>query len=276
MVETHDSAGWYPDPTGNHQLRYWDGDTWLGNVSDQGVTSDDPLGGKPLPSPSQAASEDRASGQPQPSSTTKSKTAIIVGALVAVVVIAAAVFFLTRGDGNNTVALKDKPVTFTDAGKDATRPTVHAVKVEGNRAVTVTVKGDDANLVPAIIIETNQQVVDAVNSHISDASDQLGGDKLKDVCSNLREEDIGATGNVTYFFDFAGDAGSELRTVVPVPAAGNFEFVPVLLDENGDCRGGKVTTTIAAVPLDLGKVSNLSDLDSVLSVDSNLSDFIPN
>src|SRR5262245_23343370 len=120
MVETHDSADWYPDPTGNHQLRYWDGDTWLGNVSDQGVTSDDPLGGKPLPSPSQAASEDRASGQPQPSSTTKSKTAIIVGALVAVVVIAAAVFFLTRGDGNNTVALKDKPVTFTDAGKDAT------------------------------------------------------------------------------------------------------------------------------------------------------------
>jgi uncharacterized protein DUF2510 len=274
MVETNDPAGWYSDPTGNHELRYWDGYTWLDNVSDRGVTSDDPLGGKPLPSPSQAASGAPAAGQPQPSSTTKSKAPIIIGAVVAVVVIAAAVFFFTRGDGNDTVALKDKPVTFSDEGKDATRPTVHAVKVEGNRAVTMTVKGDDANLVPAIIVQTNQQVVDSVNSQISDASDQLGGDKLKDVCSNLREEDIGAKGNVTYFFDFAGDAGSELRTFVPVPAAGNFEFVPVLLDDNGDCKGGKVTTTIAAVPLDLGNVSNLSDLDSVLSDDSNLSEFI--
>jgi len=27
-------AGWLPDPTGEHRLRYWDGATWTDNVSD--------------------------------------------------------------------------------------------------------------------------------------------------------------------------------------------------------------------------------------------------
>ncbi len=97
--------------------------------------------------------------------------------------------------------------------------------------------------------------------------------KLKDACSNLREEDIGAKGNVAYFFDTAADAGSELKSFTIMPAAGQFEFVPVLIDDNGDCKAGKVTTTLTAVPLDLRDVSNLSDLESVLSDDSNLSDF---
>ena len=39
--------GWHPDPTGGHQLRYWDGRTWSEHVSDDGVAAVDPL-----PSPS--------------------------------------------------------------------------------------------------------------------------------------------------------------------------------------------------------------------------------
>ncbi len=35
-------AQWYPDPSGRHELRYWEGSRWTGNVSDQGVTSIDP------------------------------------------------------------------------------------------------------------------------------------------------------------------------------------------------------------------------------------------
>jgi len=30
-------AAWHPDPTGRHQLRYWDGQDWTEHVSDQGV-----------------------------------------------------------------------------------------------------------------------------------------------------------------------------------------------------------------------------------------------
>jgi hypothetical protein len=36
-------AAWSPDPTGRHQLRYWDGSAWTANVSDDGVVSQDPV-----------------------------------------------------------------------------------------------------------------------------------------------------------------------------------------------------------------------------------------
>jgi hypothetical protein len=36
--------GWYPDPTGRHQQRYWDGRQWSHRVADNGVKADDPEG----------------------------------------------------------------------------------------------------------------------------------------------------------------------------------------------------------------------------------------
>lgn len=35
-------AGWYPDPTGHHQSRYWDGTQWSEHVRNTLVTSDPP------------------------------------------------------------------------------------------------------------------------------------------------------------------------------------------------------------------------------------------
>lgn len=37
-------ASWFPDPTGRHELRYWDGMRWTEPVSDHGVTGQHPLG----------------------------------------------------------------------------------------------------------------------------------------------------------------------------------------------------------------------------------------
>jgi Domain of unknown function (DUF4041)/T5orf172 domain/Protein of unknown function (DUF2510) len=37
------SGQWHPDPMGRHQLRFWDGTVWSEHVSDNGVTSIDPL-----------------------------------------------------------------------------------------------------------------------------------------------------------------------------------------------------------------------------------------
>jgi hypothetical protein len=34
-------GGWYADPTGRHQYRYWDGFAWTSSVSDNGIRSDD-------------------------------------------------------------------------------------------------------------------------------------------------------------------------------------------------------------------------------------------
>ena len=36
-------ANWHADPTGRHELRYWDGAAWTDHVSDQGVTTTDPV-----------------------------------------------------------------------------------------------------------------------------------------------------------------------------------------------------------------------------------------
>lgn len=36
-------ADWYPDPTGRHAHRYWDGAVWTGHVADNGVSSWDPI-----------------------------------------------------------------------------------------------------------------------------------------------------------------------------------------------------------------------------------------
>jgi uncharacterized protein YxjI len=40
-------AAWHPDPTGRHQLRYWDGTQWTDHVSNNGVTGSDPVQGRP-------------------------------------------------------------------------------------------------------------------------------------------------------------------------------------------------------------------------------------
>ncbi|MHB8050853.1 MAG: DUF805 domain-containing protein [Coriobacteriia bacterium] len=36
-------AAWHQDPTGRHQLRYWDARQWTQHVSDNGAVSTDPL-----------------------------------------------------------------------------------------------------------------------------------------------------------------------------------------------------------------------------------------
>jgi putative membrane protein len=36
-------SGWYDDPSGRHQQRYWDGGTWTSRVSDGGVVGADPV-----------------------------------------------------------------------------------------------------------------------------------------------------------------------------------------------------------------------------------------
>jgi hypothetical protein len=39
------APGWQPDPTGRHEYRYWDGTKWSDDVSDGGVTANDPVAG---------------------------------------------------------------------------------------------------------------------------------------------------------------------------------------------------------------------------------------
>lgn len=60
------AAAWHPDPTGRHELRYWDGSQWTEHVSDQGVQSTSPVnadGGVPQGGQSQPAQQDQQPAQ---------------------------------------------------------------------------------------------------------------------------------------------------------------------------------------------------------------------
>jgi hypothetical protein len=78
-------AGWYPDPHGAHQYRYWGGTQWTEHVSDDGVPSVDGSGG-PRGTPAVVSRD--ASATPARLTSTKKKP------WLAVVVIAAAVAVL--------------------------------------------------------------------------------------------------------------------------------------------------------------------------------------
>lgn len=43
MPVSETPANWHPDPTGRHELRYWDGTAWTDHVSDRGITGTDPV-----------------------------------------------------------------------------------------------------------------------------------------------------------------------------------------------------------------------------------------
>jgi uncharacterized protein YxjI len=54
------APNWYPDPTGRHEHRYWDGNAWTDHVSDRGVTGSDPVqGGAPAQQQPQQTRLDR-------------------------------------------------------------------------------------------------------------------------------------------------------------------------------------------------------------------------
>ncbi len=46
------NPGWWPDPFGRHEHRYYDGKKWTDHTSDKGVSSVDPMSPLPATSPS--------------------------------------------------------------------------------------------------------------------------------------------------------------------------------------------------------------------------------
>ena len=70
MNEPARPANWYPDPTGRHQHRYWDGTAWTDQVADNQVTGTDPPtmppAATPPVAPTVAAPPAPAPGAPPP------------------------------------------------------------------------------------------------------------------------------------------------------------------------------------------------------------------
>jgi uncharacterized protein (AIM24 family) len=62
------NADWHPDPTGRHELRYWDGSQWTEHVVDKGVQSTSPMdaGGQPAQQAQPQQSQPQSQPQQQP------------------------------------------------------------------------------------------------------------------------------------------------------------------------------------------------------------------
>lgn len=77
------SAGWFPDPGGRHQWRYWDGTRWTDAVADQGVTGVEPVAGPGVHPVTQPPRGGDPTGPPGPGqrspSTSPAGVAVMVG-----------------------------------------------------------------------------------------------------------------------------------------------------------------------------------------------------
>ena len=78
------AAGWYPDPTGRFEHRYWDGSAWTDYAARDGVQSQDPVAGGASLGPLPAMSSPAGLGAPaatssRPSRSTKVKVLFLAG-----------------------------------------------------------------------------------------------------------------------------------------------------------------------------------------------------
>jgi Protein of unknown function (DUF2510) len=121
------TPGWYPDPTGGHQLRYFDGNVWTEHVSDNGVQSMAPVAAAPPVQPAQPAEPVQRPAQtagPAPTAASPSgpppkrrggalKWIVAVVAVVVVLFIGAVVVQVVSDDKDK----KQAGGAFVDAGQ---------------------------------------------------------------------------------------------------------------------------------------------------------------
>ena len=100
---------------------------------------------------------------------------------------------------------------------------MHTVHIKANTVVLFTVKSDNQDAEPGIVVLTQQKTVDEVTNKIQGARELLSS-TLKDACSNLREEDIGAKGNFVYLARASDSAGTQLDAFMVVPDRGRLRF----------------------------------------------------
>lgn len=130
MPESTTPAGWYIDPFGQADGRYWNGLRWTDAVSRGGVTLKLPPDPDQVAIPPIPGSELRApagpsagpQGTPPPASPKRSPALAVIGVLVAIAVAVLIVVVLTRDDSGDTPT----PATDTPAstGAPVTEPPV--------------------------------------------------------------------------------------------------------------------------------------------------------
>mgnify|MGYP001826675004 CR=1 FL=1 len=137
MTNQESPAGWYSDPTGQGDARYWNGAAWTQSVNRGGVTADvaiDPSQAQipPAPGTQVAPPPTPAAATPQTVNVPSSKSSplgIIVGVAAVLLVIVLIVALVSGNDSSD-----DTPTPGTDAPAEqpAEEPADEPAPAEGS------------------------------------------------------------------------------------------------------------------------------------------------
>lgn len=296
---------WLPDPSGRHQLRWWDGGAFTDRVANDGVTAIDP-GPAPAPAPPSPAPVPPApsesvwaapssapgwaappSPSPSPSSWAapglaptpyappaappppRSKVPLVVAglALVALLGGAAVVFVLGRDDGTSGTG------TFDGAIDDDAPAGRHGVGLRGPAAITIVVEPDaDLDAVVGIVVSAEDA------DRIDELYDDLGGAGVLELDEAFRDTELDrvdgldANGQVVFRID-ADFAGEEETILLALPFDVDFDVV-VAPFEPGE-ESGSYEIVIESFPIDVEADADGEEvLDAVLDNDDIPADFL--
>ncbi len=122
------AAGWYADPQGRHEQRYWDGNGWTDHVSDAGTAGTDPVAAPPqattttYPAASATAAPPAAAPvgftTPARSGGPNGKVLALAAAAVVVVLVVVVLVMKNNGDSGQRAQLVDDCV---DEGGESDR-----------------------------------------------------------------------------------------------------------------------------------------------------------
>ncbi|CAN5279525.1 hypothetical protein BH18ACT4_BH18ACT4_09660 [soil metagenome] len=257
------AAGWYPDPTGRHQYRYWSGSSWTDNVSDGGVASTDPMGGPgPVFPPGAVAAPTTRAARPS------SRRPLLIGAaVVAVLGVAAAAFALTRDDDTSGLG------TFTDE-VDGGEVFVHRVKVPAGSLLTIRVEPED-DFDPVLGVSAEADVIDELEDYfgtsLSDSFTDYFGD-VDDIPGHLFQvADSGASGD-REISTVTAPVALEVNVIVAGYQGDRGEFELEVSSEDFDGEFSDFGSDFSDFQPDFSDLTDLTDFGSDFTDLEDLSD----
>jgi hypothetical protein len=177
-------AGWYPDPNGRHELRYWDGSAWTEHISDAGEAGSDPVGDTTQASATPFAETTQVTPTVADQALDGAESAqvpwapIAAGIAVLVLVIGGLVFFLGGDDGGSDSASDGAQLTTDDPAVDFTE------SVNADRAIRFRVIPEGANaneLDLAMVLAADVgDVVSMGKANFGDQANDLDDDEILD------------------------------------------------------------------------------------------------
>jgi hypothetical protein len=256
-----DPAGWYPDPVGQADFRFWDGFAWTTQSSTGGVAVQDKLDGAPLPSPSEAALPPAEPAVPP----ARSRRWLIACVAVVGVLLLVALVAVTRKDNGSIPSLSERPTSFTDHIDDLGHLPVHRVSIPANTVTFIDIRTTNTALQPIVVIEASKTTSDQIATTLLGASDE--STRLKDLFPDLREEDLGVQGTVIVFACGPPTANGGLVAAMPSAVGGEYDVVPVLLDGVNNRHQGDATLTLKTEPFDYTNLPTAADVAKAFDQD---------